>query len=1274
MSFVGSNILAGASGQGGGGFAIERSLRFNSGDSAYLSRNFAAGNRKKWTWSGWFKLSKLGQRNYIFTNWNSSGQLSLYLEWTNSDKIRIGEYSSSAWEWQLDSTSQFRDSSAWYHLVVAVDTTQSTASDRVKVYINGEQLTSFSPSNYPSQNKDTYVNQAVEHNIGRLQTTEADFYLADVHFIDGQALAATDFGETDEFGVWQPKEFEGNYAGAYSGTTTSLSQTGWNPSQSGNIWDGNASSSSRATGYAGGTKGTVSFYPPLTNVIKVEVWTQNYVNYLNGASVSTPESINGGWHTFYDNSGSPITLNSVGNAYDTNNTQTVDIAGIRINGSIVDSQTWTPPSGVGFASTGANSFHLDFADNSSNAALGTDTSGNSNTWTVNNLTAASTKVATFNGTTNVSGSMTALGNQDWTVELFFEKTGSGTQEAFFGFPGNWPYFEYDGGQLRWMTSSTYGPTLAQNQRYHAAWVRYNNKGYIYLDGTLISPSSGITYTTNETDTAFAIGARQGGGTGLNGYMDNLRVVVGTALYTSNFTVPSTPLAAVTNCQLLALQTDLTTDSSGQNVSLTNNGAIFSDPNGPSVDSLVDTPTNGTQTDTGAGGEVVGNYATLNPLYTGATLSDGNLKATKGSLATWEVAVSTIGMKHGKWYAEITIGTGNHQIGIVNLDDAVFASNTPLVDFPWGWGFINDSSTLRLRSYLIGGGSSTTDVAFGASGSNYVDGDILGLAYDADTQAFSIYKNGTLVGNTTSSWVVPPPAGTYAFAISLNTGNVSWNFGQRAFANSIVPSGYKALCTSNLPEPTIADGSKYFDTLLWTGDGSTTRAISGLEFSPDLCWTKARSIGFGHRLWDTVRGATKRLESHATTAEATEANGVKSFDSNGFTIGNDGNVNQNNYTFASWNWDAGDSNTTIAAGGLNSSVYNQSQVWSNNNNAVSNPANATDGNLSSYAQTSDPTSQIVLSSIGGLSGLVRVYVGTSGGTRYLISTNDGTTVTTATFWGGGWVTVGTASNITTITTTRIYSGNTNPTNDCRVYGYEIAGKLLIDSGVSVTNVPSIASTVRANPSAGFSIVSYTGGGGSGATVGHSLNAKPEFIIVKSRTSGENWFVNYPLGTGDGYLMLNQTNAGDGSNVTVWNSTAATSSVITLGSTNGVNGSQNYIAYCFAPVEGYSAMGSYTGNGSTDGVFVHTGFKIAWLMVKRTDATNDWVITDGVRNTSNVVDKGLYADLSSNESTSTRFDFVSNGFKIRNTLGEINASGGTYIYLAFAEHPFKTARAR
>ena len=145
------------------------------------------------------------------------------------------------------------------------------------------------------------------------------------------------------------------------------------------------------------------------------------------------------------------------------------------------------------------------------------------------------------------------------------------------------------------------------------------------------------------------------------------------------------------------------------------------------------------------------------------------------------------------------------------------------------------------------------------------------------------------------------------------------------------------------------------------------------------------------------------------------------------------------------------------------LWNQSQTWSNNCNAVSNPTKATNGNLNDFAETSGGTSQIVLSNIGGLSGLVRVYVGTSGGHRYQISTNDGTTVTTATSWGGGFVTVGTASNITTITTTRIEGSTTNPTNDCQVYGYEIAGKLLVDQGISNTNPVSVVSVDTANNS-------------------------------------------------------------------------------------------------------------------------------------------------------------------------------------------------------------------
>ena len=209
---------------------------------------------------------------------------------------------------------------------------------------------------------------------------------------------------------------------------------------------------------------------------------------------------------------------------------------------------------------------------------------------------------------------------------------------------------------------------------------------------------------------------------------------------------------------------------------------------------------------------------------------------------------------------------------------------------------------------------------------------------------------------------------------------------------------------------------------------------------------------------------------------------------------------------------------------------------------------------------------------------------------------------------------------------------------------------------------------------MSIVSYTGGGGSGATVSHSLNTKPEVIILKSRTANENWFVNYPIGTGDGYLMLNQTSAGDGSNSTVWNSTDPTSTVFTLGSSSGVNGSQNYIAYCFAPVEGYSAMSSYSGNSSADGPIVVTSFRPSFVLIKATNATSIWVIHDAARDTYNQVVDGLYPNDSAAENAIWGIDFLSNGFKLRTANGGVNQSGLTYIYLAFAEHPFKSARAQ
>jgi len=215
------------------------------------------------------------------------------------------------------------------------------------------------------------------------------------------------------------------------------------------------------------------------------------------------------------------------------------------------------------------------------------------------------------------------------------------------------------------------------------------------------------------------------------------------------------------------------------------------------------------------------------------------------------------------------------------------------------------------------------------------------------------------------------------------------------------------------------------------------------------------------------------------------------------------------------------------------------------------------------------------------------------------------------------------------------------------------------------------TTSVNQTAGISLSTYTGTG-SNATVGHGLGAVPKMIIVKERSDSRSWVV-YHKGIGDAakVIYLNQT-AAAGTDAAVWNSTAPTSSVFSVGTANGSNGSSNtYVAYVFAEVPGYSSIGSYTGNGSTDGPFVYTGFRPAWLLVKRAvGGTGNWDIFDNKRDPFNVVDAVLDADNNTAETTysTIKFDFLSNGFKVRGTQSNINASGSTYIYMAFAENPF------
>ena len=208
---------------------------------------------------------------------------------------------------------------------------------------------------------------------------------------------------------------------------------------------------------------------------------------------------------------------------------------------------------------------------------------------------------------------------------------------------------------------------------------------------------------------------------------------------------------------------------------------------------------------------------------------------------------------------------------------------------------------------------------------------------------------------------------------------------------------------------------------------------------------------------------------------------------------------------------------------------------------------------------------------------------------------------------------------------------------------------------------------ANTTSGFSISTYTGTG-SNATIGHGLGSAPSVVICKQLNATQQW-INYHKAIGaTKYLHLNATDAAATSS-TVWNDTDPTSSVFSVGTAANCNGSGNtYVAYCFAEKKGFSKFGSYVGNGSTDGTFVYTGFKPAFLIQKRSDTTANWNLYDNKRSTSggsNVVDDLFYVDGSNAEISYTSVDFLSNGFKFRSSDGAINS--GANIYMAFAEAP-------
>ena len=810
----------------------------------------------------------------------------------------------------------------------------------------------------------------------------------------------------------------------------------------------------------------------------------------------------------------------------------------------------------------------------------------------------------------------------------------------------------------------------------------------YVNGVRITttnstePTSGSTYVIN-TNIAHEIGAREGSSIFLDGYLSQYCFIDGAAKAATDFgefddngvwrPIDITGLDySGTNSFLLdfADSSDLGNDVSGNDNDWTTSGITASDQ-------VTDTPTN--------------NFATFINVGSGLTLSEGNLKITSSSTG-WKVFPASLRIPDtGKWvYKVTTIGDVATTPGYAGeAGTSTGGAEYPMIK-PWGVNAVAiGAMTGNFTGLYLGYGeisaenNETTDPQDGLP--TLTTSDTCEVYLDNDNNTVKYYKNGTQVGDTITGLNTL----NYAFhMIYYSGGSVTWDFGQHGFTPT--DDTYNYISTANFPTPDVTDGTENFQTTLYAGNAEN-RNISqtgNSVFQPDMVWIKNRSAADPHMLIDAARGVTKEINPDAAAAQSTDMNGVSSFgdklfiDASGET--KVGDMTSNGGLAAAFDLDNDKSESACAKGtttgycgidwgsGNTKTITQMITVGSNDygyNNTGSTISITIEGSTDNFS-----------SSVVDLGGGTGNFTDAAGASSFKLLTPTSTTAYR--YHRAKVLLVGDTGSVH-FAQVQFFEDNTGATRGFALgngpTGYNdnsenfVAWQWLAGGGSGSSNTDGSinTTTTTVNTTAGISISTYVGTGAN-ATVGHGLGAKPKFIMARNLDIGESWRVYHAGNTtapATERLQLDHDHATVDA-ATAWNDTLPTTTLFSLGSGSSANqNTKNHVAYCFAEVEGFSRFSSYVGNGAALGTPVFCGFKPAWVMIKRTDSTGDWVMYDTQRSSYNEVDDQLIANTTAAETTgSEEIDFLATGFRPRTSDAAINASDGKYVYAAFAKYPF------